>query len=275
MFHNYCVSQEIVNTEEITQNVVKCFLIYLQNEKHNNPTSRNTKLRTLKTFFNYLEEIEVYTTKQNPVKKVSYAKEDINIQPFTDYHINQMLGYLRRSKQKERTIYNYRDYMICVSLLGLGIRLGEMVNLKWADIDFKSGTCFILGKKRELSSVPITDKLSKELAEYRIFSEQHFKKLGTYVFPTDQNTQLSPDAVKSLFKRLKTAMGFKDNIRVSAHTFRITFAVRCIQNGIDAFTLQRLLRHQTLDMTNRYVRMFGTALKTQNDKFNPLNDIIL
>jgi integrase/recombinase XerD len=80
--------------------------------------------------------------------------------------------------------------MICVTLLGLGIRLGEMINLKWADIDFKNGSCFIIGKKRELSSVPIMGKLLKELAEYRIYCEQHFKILGTNVFPTDTNTQL-------------------------------------------------------------------------------------
>ncbi|MBA9088042.1 site-specific recombinase XerD [Fontibacillus solani] len=77
-----------------------------------------------------------------------------------------------------------------------------------------------------------------------------------------------------MFKKLKHIMNFKD-VRLSCHTFRITFAVKCIQNGIDAFTLMRLLRHTDIAMTNRYVRMFGTALKSQNDKFNPLNEINL
>lgn len=273
MLHSYCVANEIVSTEDVTAGTIKSFMLWLQNEKNNNPTSRNSKLRTLKTFFNYLEEIEVYTSKSNPTKRLGFAKEEIEIKPFSDYHIKQILGYLRRSKQRDRTIYAYRDYMICVTLLGSGIRLGELINLKWDDISLASGSMSIIGKKRELSSIPLTEKLVKELSEYRVFCEQYFGRLGKYVFTTDRNTQLRPDAVKSIFKRIKEAMSFKDDIRVSAHTFRHTFAVKAIQNGIDAFTLQRLLRHSDMSMTSRYVRMYGTALKDQNDKFNPLNNL--
>lgn len=185
-----------------------------------------------------------------------------------------MLGYLRRIKQRDKTFYAIRDYTIIVFLLGTGVRLGELVNLKWADVDLRSGSAAILGKKRELSSVPLPERLTKELAEFRVYCEQYFNQLGTYVFPTHNNTQLQDESVKTMFKRLKRIMNFKD-VRLSCHTFRSTFAVRCIQNGMDAFTLQRLLRHTDISMTNRYVRMFGTALKTQNEKFNPLNDISL
>lgn len=272
MFHDYCTKNEIVGVHDLSPQSVKSFLMQLQNERSNNPTSRNNKLRILKNFFNWLQENDVITDKQNICKKVNYAKEDIIIQPFSDYHIEQMLGYLRRIKHREQTFYAIRDYTIIVFLLGTGVRLGELVNLKWTDIDLKNGSASILGKKRELSSVPLTEKLCKEIAEFRMYSEQHFNKLGQYVFPTDKNTQLSPESVKTIFKRLKKIMNFKD-VRLSCHTFRSTFAVRCIQNGMDAFTLQRLLRHTDISMTNRYVRMFGTALKTQNEKFNPLNSI--
>ena len=122
--------------------------------------------------------------------------------------------------------------------------------------------------------MPLTDKLVKELAEYKMFCEQHFDTLCPYVFCTDKNTQLQNESVKTMFKRLKEIMNFPD-VRLSCHTFRITFAVKCIQNGMDAFTLQRCLRHTDIAMTNRYVRMFGTALKSQNDQFNPLNNIDL
>ncbi|SFL12784.1 Site-specific recombinase XerD [Paenibacillus sp. 1_12] len=246
----------------------------LQKEKGNNATSRNNKLRILKNFFNWCQENEVITEKQNICKKVNYAKEDIVLHPFSDHHIEQMLGYLRRNKQRERTFYSYRDYLIIVFLLGTGVRLGEMVTLKWNDLDLKNGSASIIGKKRELSSVPLTEKLYKELAEFRVYCEQHFGELSTYVFPTHTNTQLGTESAKTMFKRLKSILNFKD-VRLSAHIFITSFAVKCIQNGMDAFTLQRLLRHSDISMTNRYVRMFGTALKSQNDKFNPLNDIKL
>jgi Site-specific recombinase XerD len=114
--------------------------------------------------------------------------------------------------------------------------------------------------------------LIKELSEYKIFCEQHFGNLG-FVFPKRNNKQMHPDSVKTFFKRLGQIMNF--GIRVSAHSFRHTFAVMCIRNGMDAFTLQRLLRHSELTMTNRYIRMFGTALKEQATKFSPLNDFDL
>lgn len=159
------------------------------------------------------------------------SKEEIEIKPFSDSHIKQVLGYLRRSKQRDRTIYAYRDFMICVTLLGSGIRLGD---LKWDDISLTSGSISIIGLKRELSFIPLTEKLVKELSEYRVFCEQYFGRLGKYVFTTDRNTQLRPDAIKSIFKRIKEAMSFKDDIRVSAHAFRHTFALKAFQNGIDA-----------------------------------------
>ncbi|RIV22092.1 site-specific integrase [Alicyclobacillaceae bacterium I2511] len=47
------------------------------------------------------------------------------------------------------------------------------------------------------------------------------------------------------------------NVRVSAHTFRHTFARIWILNGGDAFTLRRILRHKTMDMVNRYIHLWG------------------
>lgn len=79
MFQNYCFKNEIVSVQDISAQAVKSFLIELQNEKGNNPTSRNNKLRVLKNFFNWLQENEILNEKQNVCKKVNYAKEDIVI----------------------------------------------------------------------------------------------------------------------------------------------------------------------------------------------------
>lgn len=271
-FQSYCADRKIINVEDVTPSIIKSYIVFLQQERNNNPTTRNSKLHHLKIFFNYLQECEIIDEKHNPTKKIPYAKTELKIEVFNDYHIKQMLNYFRRLKTREKSLYAYRGYAMILTLLGTGMRLGELVNLKWNDIDFANGTVVVFGKKRQQSSIPITNKLVKELAEYRIFCEQEFGDLSPYVFVNRQNKQLTTNAVKCIFKRLKKIMNFKD-VRLSCHTFRHTFAHRFLQAGGDVFTLQKMLRHSDLSMTERYLAIWGTALKEQNEKFNPLNKL--
>ncbi|WP_243152975.1 tyrosine-type recombinase/integrase [Sporotomaculum syntrophicum] len=272
-FHDFCVEQEIVDVKDVTPNIIKKYLMYCQKQRKNNPTSINTKLHNLKIFFNYLQEAEIISENKNPTKKIDYVKADVKIDVFTDEQVKQMLNYYSRMKYREKSFYAYRDYTIILTLLGTGVRLGELCNLTWNNINFKNQTITVIGKKRQQSSVPITDKLKKELTEYYVFLQQHFEnaQLG-FVFTNKYNERLTPNAVKNIFKRLKKIMNFKD-ARVSAHSFRHYFSVTMIRSGADAFTLQRMLRHSDLKMTMRYVNLFGTALAEQNEKYNPLNKL--
>lgn len=272
-FRTYCTEREIINVEDISAGTIKSYLIHCQQERGNNPTTRNSKLHNLKIFFNYLEDSDILTEKQVPTKKMAYVKEEINIEAFTDEHIKKMLSYLRRVKQRDRAYPSYRDYTIIITILGTGARLGELINLRWNDVDIDNGVITVNGKKREKSSIPITGKLAQELMEYLAFCRMHFDTLSEFVFVSDRkNGKLSNDGMKSIFQRLQHAMCFTD-VRLSAHTFRHTFAHRMLMNGCDVFTLQKMLRHSQIAMTQRYVSIWGTALREQNDKFNPLNNI--
>jgi len=271
-FHDFCTKKEVVDVSDITTSLVKEYLLHCKNELKNNPTTINTKLRALRTFFNFLANNEIINLKQIPTTKIPYIKEDIKVEVFSDEHIKQMLNYYKRIKYHDKTFVAFRDHTIIIVLLGTGMRRGELVNLKWSDIDFNNQTLKVFGKKRMDSSIPMTLKLKKEMAEYRVFCEQHFKTVSDYVFTNYNNKPLTENAVQMIFKHLKDVMNFKD-VRLSAHTFRHTFAHRCLMSGMDVFTLQKMLRHSKLDVTMRYVALWGTALKEQNDKYNPLNNL--
>lgn len=271
MFLKFCTENEIVNVEDITQNIVKKFLIHYQ-KKGNNATTINSKLQRVNAFLNYMVENEVI--KKNPAKKIERLKEDIRIDVFTDYHIKQMLTYYRRIKQREKAFYAYRDYQIIVTLLGTGLRLTELCNLKWTDIDFKNNTLSVFGKNRKRETIPITEKLVSEFATYKVYCEQYFgvDNLSEYIFTNRYNKQLSSNAVKCIFKRLATIMNFRD-VRLSAHTFRHTFCQKCIQSGMSTFAVQRMMRHSSIAITEKYAAMWGNDLREQNDKYNPLNNL--
>lgn len=270
-FVNYCNDNGLVNVQDITQNTIKKYLMYCKNELGNNPTSLNHKLNRLNAFLNYLVEIEVLD--KNPAKKVQRVKEDIRIEVFTDYHIKQMLNYYRRIKQREKAFYAYRDYSIIVTFISTGIRLSELCSLKWSDINFKDKSISVYSTKtRKNETIPATDKLIKELASYKVYCEQEFQKLNSHVYTNRLNQPLTTNAVQNVFKRLAKVMNFKD-VRLTAHTFRHSFCQRCIQSGMSTFAVQRLMRHSSIKMTEKYAAMWGNDLREQNDKHNPLNEL--
>ncbi|WP_026962308.1 tyrosine-type recombinase/integrase [Alicyclobacillus herbarius] len=274
-FHDFCVRQKIVDVTEVTPAVIKQYFIFCQREKGNNAVTLNHKLINLRAFFNYLQqEVELFTESNNPIRKISRFKTDVKIEVFTDEHIRQILGYFRRMKYRNKSFYAYRDSTIVITLLGTGARLGELINIRWADVDFQNSTITLFGKKRVAVAIPMVAKLQQELAEYKVYIEQRFPELPEYVFVDSRGRKLSDNAIKTMFKRLKHIMNFKD-VRLSCHTFRHTFAHRCLMAGMDIFTLQRMLRHEDLTMCKRYLALWGNALKEQNDKYNPLNTIQL
>lgn len=239
-FHDFCIKDEIINVEQITNSTIKKYLLHCQNEKGNNATTKNSKLRVLKSMFNYLLENNYIDEKNNPAKKVHYAREDIKIEVFNDYHINQMLNYYRKMKERSKSFYSVRDYTLILFLLSTGCRLGEVSNLKWTEVDLNNRVATVFGKKREHSSIPLVDKIIKELSEFKLYAEEHFKGHVEYVFPNHKNEQLSPNAIKCIFKRLQKVMAFRD-VRLSAHTFRHTMAHRMIMKGADVSRFKKCL----------------------------------
>lgn len=275
-FHDYCVQNDLVDTADISPSIIKRYFVYCLEKRNNSHVTLNHKLINLRAFFNYLQkEPEIYTAQTNPMRKVSRFKTDVRIDVFTDQQIAQMFTYFRHLKTREKTFYSYRDTTLIVLLLGTGMRRGEVVNLRWKDVDFGNNAISVFGKKRMLTTIPMTEKLRRELVEFHLYTERKFKSgEPEYVFTAVDGRPMTETALGNMFKRLQRIMNFKD-VRLSCHTFRHTFAHRCIMSGMDAFTLQSMLRHTDLDMTKRYVAMWGSALKEQNDKFNPLNQIEL
>ncbi|MGG6314052.1 tyrosine-type recombinase/integrase [Paenibacillus macerans] len=130
---------------------------------------------------------------------------------------------------------------------------------------------FFFGKGRKQQSVPLVDKLLKELVEWRMFQEKFLGRTPIYVFSTSDNKQLTDNGIKLVFKRLQKKMNFRD-CPLSAYTFRHTLAYRFLRDGGDIISLQRLLQHSTLDMTKRYLSAFGHILPEINERHNPLNN---
>lgn len=271
-FNGFMVSQGVVDINDITTSIIKKYLAYCRKERRNNPVSINTKLKNLKAFFNHLYEQEYI--EKNPCDKIQYLTTDTKIEVFTDSQIRQMLNYYRRQKNSDRQFAAYRNHTIITILLATGIRRGELCNLKWSDVDMVNKLMSLYGKSRRQETIPITSRVIQELLEYKLFLEHTFNDLCDYVFVNRYNKKLTVNAVNNIFQRLAKKMNFT-SVRLSAHTFRHTFAHRYLTNGGDVFSLQRILRHKKLSMTEKYLALWGQQLAEQNDKYNPLNNLDL
>ncbi|WP_163583413.1 tyrosine-type recombinase/integrase [Gracilibacillus saliphilus] len=266
-FINYCTDHEIQNVEDISSNDVKRYLRYCKS-KGNSAGTINTKLQRIRAFLNYMVEEGILN--ENVARVVKRLTEEVRIDVFTDEQIQQMLSYYRGLRRREKSYFSYRGYMLILTFLGTGIRRTEIINLQWKDIDFNNLTISVYGKSRKKQLVFITEKLAKELIMYREFCERHFNDLSDYVFVNRDNTQMTQNSIMLVFQNLQRKMNFKD-VRVSPHTFRHTFCHRLAMSGMSAFAIQKMMRHENIAVTMRYVAMWGNELKEQNDKYNPLN----
>lgn len=273
MFHSFCINNEVIDLADVTQGTIKSYLRYCKDERNNKPVTLNSRLLTLKIFFNYLESADIISEKQNAPKKIEYLKTDDRVIAPTDQQIKEILSYFRRMKGRDKTIYVMRDSLMVVTLISTGLRLSEMLSLKWENMDYENGYMLIFGKARILQGIPMSHKLKQELLEYRIYCEKYFGgSLPEYVFTNQKGQQMTPDAVKNVFKRVNQAMGFKD-ISISAHKFRHYYASVLVKNGIEGFALMGLLRHKNISTSQRYVTLFNNELSKKNEEFNPLNHL--
>lgn len=268
-FVDYCNENEVLNVEEIESSLVKKYLVFCQN-KGNSAGTVNTKLQRIRAFLNYM--IEEGIVKENVAKKVKRQKEDVKINVFSDQQIQQMLGYYRGLRRREKSYFAYRGYMLILTFLGTGIRRTEIINLKWADVDLDNLTMSVYGKRRKKEIVFLTEKLAKEMSAYNLFCKRHFGNLSDYVFVNRDKTQMTQNSIMLVFQNLQRKMNFTD-VRVSPHTFRHTFCHRLAMSGMSAFAIQKMMRHENISVTMRYVAMWGNELKEQNDKYNPLNNM--
>ncbi|MFC7372436.1 tyrosine-type recombinase/integrase [Fictibacillus iocasae] len=268
-FIDFCHENSILNVEEIQSNHVKRYLSQCQSNG-NSANTVNSKLQRIRAFLNYM--VEEGMVKENVALKVKRQKADVKINVFSDEQIHQMLGYYRSLRRREDSYFAYRGYMLIVTFLGTGIRRTEVINLKWSDVDMDNLTISVYGKRRKKEIVFITEKLAKELSTYNLFCKRRFRTLSDYVFVNRDNTQMTQNSIMLLFQNLQRKMNFSD-VRVSPHTFRHTFCHRLAMSGMSAFAIQKMMRHENIAVTMRYVAMWGNELKEQNDKYNPLNKL--
>ncbi|MBF0489367.1 MAG: tyrosine-type recombinase/integrase [Candidatus Omnitrophica bacterium] len=202
--------------------------------KEVSPARVNRNLACLKCMFN--RAIEWSKAKENPVKRVKMLKEN-----------NKRLRYLEK-EECERLIKASALHLqpIVITALNTGMRKGEILSLKWENIDLNRGIIYVLNTKNgEKREIPINHKLKEVLKGI----EKSPK--GPYVFCKDYNGSPYQEVKTSFATALETCK--IENFRF--HDLRHTFASHLVMAGIDLNTVRELLGHKSLTMTLRYAHL--------------------
>ncbi len=210
---------------------------------------------------------------KNPAKGVKIFKPKKNIRVLT---VDEQKDFFECAAG---TFYNN----LFVVLICTGLRLGEIAALTWDDIDVENRVIdinktlfyqkldgdetkkFHLGPPKTRSSkrkVPINEQCLQALKRQKfqrdvVMSKSYAKPLAGYnnllfttKFGTPLNSQLCSDAIKVIINEINL---MKDDVEslepFSAHTFRHTFATRCLECNIKPKIIQEYLGHATLSMT--------------------------
>ena len=198
---------------------------------------------------------------------------------------------------------HYRYFNEFSLALETGMRIGEIIGLKWADIDFMNRTIYVnrtlVYIKSDDKDSPNFDKWGFEFHEpktekgrrkipmtlkaYQILKKQLLWKRSIevkgyeapegyedLVFTTTKNTPISPRDTTVVMKFITERIRKKrpDFELVTPHTLRHTFATRCIERGMNPKTLQIILGHSTIQLTmNLYCHVTDDMLISEMSKF--------
>lgn len=194
------------------------------------PATVNRDLACLKSMFN--RAIEWKKTNSNPVQQVKLFKEN-----------NQRLRFLEKG-QIIKLLNNCSKHLkpIVTVALHTGMRKGEILNLKWRDVDFRRDTIQLLNTKNgEKRDIPMNKEVKSTLIGVRKHPD------SPYIFCNKQGEPYG-DIKKSFFTVLE-----KSNIlSFHFHDLRHTFASHLVMSGIDLNTVRELLGHKSIQMTLRY-----------------------
>ena len=163
--------------------------------------------------------------------------------------VEQLASFLREAKESGVFEMYYIE-------LATGLRRGELLGLKWEDLNLEQGT---LRVQRQVARIDgeVVEAPLKTKNSYRtislggdavgILNEQRKKCGGSeYVFPSPTGGPISPDSVIQMLHRVLKRAGLP---KVRFHDLRHTFATVALQNGVDIKTVSGMLGHYSAGFT--------------------------
>ena len=166
----------------------------------------------------------------------------------------------------------HRNRAILETLFSCGMRVSELINLRFSDLYFDEGFVRVIGKGNKERLVPVSPQVQKEIQIYNdhIRRHQEIKKGNeNIVFLNRRGAQLTRVMIFTIIKQLAEAIDLKKNI--SPHTFRHSFATHMIEGGANLRAIQEMLGHESITTTEIYTHLDQRFLRDAILSYHPRN----
>jgi integrase/recombinase XerC len=257
-----------VRLEEVTSDILRGFLASLH--KTLEKTSQARKLSTLRSFFRFLNDQELYLA--NPAERVGYPKTKTKVPSFlgVDEAFHFLNSLRHQTLTSGMTWRRWRNWALFECLYSTGVRVSELVGLDESDVAFDRGMIRVLGKGGKERITPIGGKAMEALREYLSALRHQFPDARSRcpaLFLNARGTRLTDRSVRRILETELRRCGMWQHL--SPHGLRHTFATHLLNSGADLRAIQEMLGHSTLSTTQRYTHVHMDQLMKTYDAAHP------
>ena len=231
--------------------------------KRLNSNTQGRIISTLKTFFNFLVLEKLIS--DSPIENIDYPKIDSKIPlVLSTDEIDKIISSAFSKK------YGLRNQAIIEIMYSCGLRVSELTEMKISNIFFDESLIKILGKGNKERFIPLSSIAKKLLYNYIKYNRKKLsydKQSVDIVFLNNRGKKLTRVMVYNIIN--DAALEAKINKKISPHTLRHSFATHLIENGADIISIQKMMGHENVVTTEKYLHVNKKHLVETVIKFHP------
>ena len=260
-FINWVEKEFDLDILNIKESHIRKYITYFHNRNLSNSTI-NRKLSALKHFFLFLNKKKFISS--NPIASFSGPKNLKTLpKSISVIDVNALIKAPDCS-----TFIGLRDRAMLELLYATGVRISELINLQYSNIDLNRSLIKVMGKGNKERMVPFGDNALFWLREYIKFRRKNNLSLNSRdFFISQQRKKITRQAFWHRIKLYLNKTGLSQE--VSPHTLRHAFATHLLNNGADLRSVQMLLGHSDLSPTQIYTHIAKQRLGEMIKKHHP------
>ncbi len=248
------LKQEQLDFFHVEYSDLRFYLAYLKDKKHAHHSSIDRKLSALRGLYHYLANEKVVSS--NAFSLIHGLKKEKKLPRYFEYNELEALFQI----PDITTPIGQRDRLIIEMLYATGLRVGELIHIKFCDIDFSEHCILILGKGNKERYVHYGDYCEEIL---QLYLKDGYLKLNVkneeYLFLNSHGNVITERGIRYILDQIiqKTSLSKK----ISPHMLRHSFATHLLNEGCDLLTVQKLLGHESIRATQVYTHVTTDRLK--------------